>query len=58
MTNTDQAICLHCAKTFSPDSSLMGDEGQCQDCWESEVSKSWWEMVYKLNNILQREERQ
>jgi len=24
----------------------------CQDCWESECDKSWWEMVRTLANVL------
>lgn len=26
-------------------------DGGCQDCWESECSVSWWDMVEKVNEL-------
>jgi hypothetical protein len=35
-------ICRDCGQPFDAQESLMGPEGQCQLCWESECSRSWW----------------
>jgi len=40
--------CKDCGEAFDPRESMMGDEGQCQDCWEAECSESWWRMVSTL----------
>jgi hypothetical protein len=51
--------CKDCKQTFDPDDSLMGDEGQCQNCWEAEASRGWWLEVVALNrNIEQPTQKQ
>lgn len=44
--------CLDCGKQFDPLDSMMGDEGQCQLCWEAECSRSWWAMMKLLDEEL------
>jgi predicted nucleic acid-binding Zn-ribbon protein len=34
--------CTDCGQSFDPRDSMMGDEGQCQGCWEKECDRSWW----------------
>lgn len=34
--------CTDCGKDFDPSDSLMGDLGQCQECWEAQCSEAWW----------------
>lgn len=37
--------CVDCGLKFDPAESLMGTEGQCQDCWEEDCNRAWWEYV-------------
>jgi len=38
--------CANCKNEIPLYESWPGDNGDiCQDCWEKECSKSWWEMV-------------
>ena len=41
--------CVDCGASFDPRESLMGEEGQCQLCWEGECDRSWWEMMRRLD---------
>jgi hypothetical protein len=41
--------CVDCRVEFDPADSLMGSEGQCQDCWESECDRSWWRYMKVLD---------
>ena len=45
-------ICFDCGEEFDPRDSLMGEEGQCQDCWEAECDRSWWAMMKRLDEVL------
>jgi hypothetical protein len=43
--------CTDCNQPFNPEDSLMGDEGQCQNCWEAESSRGWWLELLSLENV-------
>jgi hypothetical protein len=43
--------CVNCGEVFNPESSLMGDEGQCQNCFEAEASRGWWLEIIALNKL-------
>jgi hypothetical protein len=45
-------ICVDCGQEFDPCESLMGDEGQCQLCWEAVCDRSWWEYMRRLDEVL------
>ena len=45
-------ICNDCKRDFDPAESLMGEEGQCQDCWEHECDRSWWAFMKRLDEAL------
>jgi hypothetical protein len=36
--------CVDCGKQFDPADSMMGDQGQCQNCWEAHCDRTWWAM--------------
>jgi len=40
--------CVDCGREFDPRESLMGDEGQCQMCWEAERDRAFWAMMIAL----------
>lgn len=43
-----------CEKCDNPHDDWPGDEGLlCQDCWESECDKEWWEAVTPLIPLMQ-----
>ena len=44
--------CIDCGEEFDPRDSLMGEEGQSQDCWEAECDRSWWAMMKRLDEVL------
>ncbi len=44
--------CVDCKQEFDPRESLMGDEGQCQLCWEAQCDRSWWECMRRLDEAL------
>ena len=48
----DDKICTDCGKPFNPRESLMGEEGQCQLCWEAQCDRSWWEYMRYLDEVL------
>lgn len=50
-------ICKTCGKEFDPADSLMGDLGQCQECWEEHCDKTWWEMHDSLALATEKMER-
>ncbi len=41
--------CVDCREQFDPANSLMGSEGQCQDCWEEQCNASWWRLMKRLD---------
>lgn len=50
------AVCQECGLVFDVEDSLMGDEGQCQNCWEAEASRGWWLEVLSLNVHQEKDE--
>lgn len=44
--------CVFCGKEFDPASSLMADQGECQECWERECDDSWWACMRRLDEQL------
>jgi hypothetical protein len=44
--------CTDCGQTFDPRESLMGEDGQCQLCWEAECDRSLWEYMRLLDQVL------
>lgn len=40
--------CVDCRREFDPRHSLLGDEGQCQECWERYCDESWWSEMQSL----------
>jgi hypothetical protein len=43
--------CHECNRDTSGEMTWPGEAGHeiCQECWEAECSRSWWEMVEQLN---------
>jgi len=41
--------CARCEHIFAPADSVGGNFDLCQDCWESECSRSWWVFVAALS---------
>lgn len=41
--------CARCEHVFAPADSVGGNFDLCQDCWESECSRSWWVLVAALS---------
>jgi hypothetical protein len=51
--------CVRCNRDTSgemmwPD---KGDNDLCQECWEAECSRSWWQMVNAINALYHQEQR-
>jgi len=46
------SVCTNCGREFDPRESLMGEECQCQLCWEAECDRSWWEYMGQLDASL------
>lgn len=51
-------ITCNCGETFDPSDSIGSDLGLCQDCWETESSEQWWEMLGALYPVLVAEEEE
>jgi hypothetical protein len=45
--------CIGCGEEFDPLESLMGEEGQCQECWEDECDQSWWVAILALFRLVE-----
>ena len=45
--------CGQCNRDTSGEMTWPGENGTevCQDCWEAECSRSWWEQVNAINAI-------
>lgn len=52
-----EPICVDCQQPFDPSASLMGEEGQCQMCWENQCDRSWWDTVDAVTRINIRRRR-
>jgi hypothetical protein len=44
--------CKDCGKEFDLRDSLMGEEGQCQECWEAQCDRAWWAYMKQLDAAL------
>lgn len=34
-----------CGKNFNENNSIGSEFGLCQDCWEAQCDKEWWEIM-------------
>jgi hypothetical protein len=43
--------CAHCKRDTTDETTWPSLDGGeiCQECWEEECDKSWWEMVNAIN---------
>jgi len=49
MTATAQKTCTRCGNDCTGEAwEISGGETICQNCWETESAKSWWEMAVQL----------
>ena len=43
-------FCKKCRQEFWEEDSTGSDFDLCQDCWEADCDKSWWQMVEALDD--------
>lgn len=45
--------CHNCHRDTDDENTWTGEAGReiCQECWEAECSRSWWEMAVALDRL-------
>lgn len=48
--------CSKCSANYESHDSLGSTIGLCEDCWEDQISESWWRMIDAITEQKIREE--
>jgi len=52
-----KTITCDCGQEFAPDESIGSELGLCQDCWEHECSREFWDAVTVKPNAASPQEK-